>query len=131
MRGGREGQTLVIGSAPLEEEEGLSPSSAPLLPSVPLTLLSLPFVISLPLSFSLSPHEHTVRKGNVSTQQEGVIYKPGSSPSPASDSTGTGSGLGSLQTCEKGISSFKSPRLWCSVTECKLTKMTFKLGHKG
>ena len=74
MRGGREGQTLVIGSVPLEEEEGLSPS-APLLPSVPLTLLSLPFVISLPLSFSLSPHEHTVRKGNVSTQQEGCYLQ--------------------------------------------------------
>ena len=70
MRGGHKGQTLVIGSVPLEEEEGLSPST-PLLPSVPLTLLSLSFVINLPLSFSLSPHEHTVRRGNVCTQQEG------------------------------------------------------------
>ena len=33
------------------------------------------FVISLPLSFSLSPHEHTVRKGNVSTQQEGCYLQ--------------------------------------------------------
>lgn len=57
--------------------------------------------------------------------KKGVLYKPGSSPSPASDSTGTGSGLASLQTCEKGISSFKSPCLWYSVTECKMTKMTF------
>ena len=74
MRGGHEGQTLVRGLVPLEEEEGLSPSS-PLLPSVPPPSSPSPSSLAFPLFLSLSPDEHTVRKGNVSTQQEGCYLQ--------------------------------------------------------